>query len=90
VQRRRIIVTNRLGVHARVAARLVTTATTFVSEVKLGHQGETLVDARSIMAVLMLAAGQGSELELEACGADEQEALDALCHVINENLDHVD
>jgi phosphocarrier protein len=75
---------NRLGLHARAAAKLVRTATAFRSTlrlVRLDRSGDA--DAKSILSVLMLAASLGTELIIMAEGTDEQTALDALCRLIS-------
>ena len=68
---------NKLGLHARAAAKLVAQASHHGSRVRLRHSGDW-VDAKSIMAVMMLAAGQGTVLEVEVDGPDEDTALNAL------------
>lgn len=75
--RRDITIINRLGLHARAAAKLVSTATGFDSEIFVERNGQR-VNGKSIMGVMMLAASQGVQITLEANGADEQQALDAL------------
>ena len=72
-----VIVTNRLGLHARPSARLTQLATSFSSEVWLTGKGRR-INAKSIMGVMMLAASQGSELLLEVDGEDEDQAIEAL------------
>ena len=74
---REIKVVNKLGLHARASAKLTQLASSFKSEVWLSRNGRR-VNAKSIMGVMMLAAGIGSTVELETNGADEQEAADAL------------
>lgn len=76
-----VTIINKLGLHARAAAKLVALASEFESEVWLAR-GDKRVDATSIMAVMMLAAGQGTELELQADGADEDDAVDRIGHLI--------
>jgi phosphotransferase system HPr (HPr) family protein len=77
---RRVRVTNRLGLHARAAALLVRTANTFQSALRLERvDGTAAADAKSILSVLMLAASRGTELRATADGADETEAITALC-----------
>jgi len=76
-----ITIPNKLGLHARAAARLVSTASQFVAEIYL-EKGETRVNGKSIMGVMMLAAGQGSRLTLIADGIDEEPALEALCQLV--------
>ncbi len=78
----RVHVTNRLGLHARAAAQLVRTANGFQSMLRLERlDGSASADAKSILSVLMLAASRGTELRLEASGADEREAASALCQL---------
>jgi phosphocarrier protein HPr len=73
-------ITNRLGLHARAAALLVRTANTFQSALRLERaDGTAAADAKSILSVLMLAASRGTELRATAEGADEVEAMSALC-----------
>ena len=71
------IISNKLGLHARASAQLTTLAGSFPCEVWLSR-GERRVNAKSIMGVMMLAAGLGSEVTLETQGDREQEAMDAL------------
>lgn len=79
---RRVVVTNRLGLHARAAALLVRTASCFQSVLRLERaDGTATADAKSILSVLMLAAGRGTELRATAEGADEGEAMGALCRL---------
>ena len=78
-----VTIVNRLGLHARAAARLVRTATAFESALRLVRADRSAsADAKSILSVLMLAASRGTELIITADGADEREALDALCSLI--------
>ena len=80
---RSVRVVNRLGLHARAAARLVRTASVFRSSVRLERADRSAsADAKSILSVLMLAASRGTELRVEADGPDEQEALAAVCGLI--------
>ncbi len=72
---------NKLGLHARASAKLTKLAGSFPCEVWIS-KGERRVNAKSIMGVMMLAAGIGSEVELETDGAQEQEAMDALLALI--------
>ena len=76
---------NRLGLHARAAARLVQMVNRFSSEVKISKDGQ-LVDGRSIMGVLTLAATQGSKINVEAKGVDAQEALRAIERLIEKKF----
>jgi phosphocarrier protein HPr len=71
-------VINRLGLHARAAAKLVQTAATFRSQVELHTGDHEAVDAKSILGILLLAAGQGTRLILRCQGPDEQKAAAAV------------
>ncbi|MEW7979792.1 MAG: HPr family phosphocarrier protein [gamma proteobacterium symbiont of Phacoides pectinatus] len=72
-----IEIINKLGLHARAAAKLVSLASQFSSDILLTHQGRE-VNAKSIMGVMMLAACQGTVLTLRIDGPDEQAALEAV------------
>ena len=76
-----VTIINKLGLHARAAAKFVGCASGFRSSVRTGRDGQ-LVDGKSIMAVMMLAAGKGSTLLIETEGEDEDEALAALVELI--------
>ncbi len=78
-----ITIINKLGLHARAASKLVSCAGGFESEVLIGKPGQ-MVNAKSIMGVMMLAASQGTELQLEVEGADEQACRDAVVDLIND------
>ena len=79
---RRVAVVNRLGLHARAAARLVRAASAFKSTIKLARaDGSAAADAKSILSVLLLAAARGTELLLTAEGVDEAAALQAVCEL---------
>ena len=73
---------NKLGLHARAAAKLVSCASGFDSDVYLLRNGQR-VNGKSIMGVMMLAANRGSVLKLEIKGRDEQQAMEALILLIN-------
>lgn len=79
--KRTITISNRLGLHARASAKLTKLAGGFASEVFMSRNGRR-VNAKSIMGVMMLAAGLGAEVELEVDGADEEAAMTALCALI--------
>lgn len=70
-------ISNKLGLHARASAKLTKLAASFPCEVWISR-GERRVNAKSIMGVMMLAAGLGATLELETNGVDEEAAMDAL------------
>jgi phosphocarrier protein HPr len=72
---------NPLGLHARAAARFVHTASAFESRVRVSR-GSRVMDGKSIMGVLLLAAAKGSEITISAEGSDEASALDALCQLV--------
>jgi phosphocarrier protein HPr len=74
-------INNKLGLHARASAKLTKVAAGFPCEVWMSR-GERRVNAKSIMGVMMLAAGVGSEVTLETDGEREQEAMDALLALI--------
>ncbi|HHO58656.1 MAG TPA: HPr family phosphocarrier protein [Thiotrichales bacterium] len=76
-----ITIINKLGLHARAAAKLVTLASSFSSEVKLARNGQE-VNGKSIMGVMMLAASKGSEIRIIADGDDEHEAIEKLTELI--------
>ena len=78
-------IVNRLGLHARAAAKLVRLAGRFESRLTLRSGGQE-ADAKSIMAVMMLGATEGTELELEARGEDGEEAMRSLCDLISERF----
>ena len=78
-------ISNKLGLHARASAKLTKLAGSFPCEVWLA-KGERRVNAKSIMGVMMLAAGVGSEVVLQAQGEREQEAVDALLALINDKF----
>ncbi|WPO99224.1 HPr family phosphocarrier protein [Pseudomonas sp. HR96] len=82
-----ITIINKLGLHARAAAKFVGVAGRFPCQVRIGRTPETLVDGKSIMAVMMLAAGKGTEVHLRTEGEQEQEALDAIVELINNRFD---
>jgi len=74
---KKLEIRNKLGLHARAAALLVQTVNRFSAEVKISKDGQ-VVDARSIMGVLTLAATQGSKIQVEAKGEDAEEAVRAI------------
>ncbi len=78
-----IEIINILGLHARASTKFTQTASQFASEIWITRNGRR-VNAKSIMGVMMLAAAKGSVIELEASGADERAAIDALKALIND------
>ncbi|MEA2012557.1 MAG: HPr family phosphocarrier protein [Verrucomicrobiota bacterium] len=82
---RKIIITNELGLHARPAAMLVKTASIFECDIKIKKQSEE-VNAKSIMNLMILGAGKGTELAFFANGPDANEALDAIEKLFKDNF----
>ena len=80
-----VTISNKLGLHARASAKLTKLAGSFASEVWMSR-GDRRVNAKSIMGVMMLAAGLGSSVEVETNGADEQVAMDSLIALINDKF----
>ena len=81
-----VTIINKLGLHARAAAKFVRCAAAFASSIKAGKDGK-LVDGKSIMSVMMLAAGKGTVLDLEIEGSDEDAALEAIKELIANRFD---
>lgn len=81
-----VTIINKLGLHARAAAKLVSTASAYSSKIKLSFNGKE-VDGKSIMSVMMLAASQGCDLHIKVEGEDEQPALSAVLELINNRFD---
>ncbi len=80
-----ISISNKLGLHARASAKLTKLAGSFPCEVWVAR-GERRVNAKSIMGVMMLAAGMGSTIEIDTDGEREQDAMDALLALINDKF----
>jgi phosphocarrier protein len=80
-----IEIVNKLGLHARASAKLTQTAARFQSDVFIAKASRR-VNAKSIMGVMMLAAGKGTMVELECAGTDEAEAMAALTDLINDKF----
>lgn len=80
-----VTIVNKLGLHARAATRLVNCASAFDAEVTL-VRGTRRVNGKSIMGVLTLAAGRGTELQIESDGPDESAALEAVSALIAERF----
>ncbi len=83
---RSVEIVNKRGLHARASAKFVKAASTFDAEVRVSKDGQT-VDARSIMGLMMLAAGPGSTIEIEAEGVEAERALDALVALVSNRFD---
>ena len=80
-----VTISNKLGLHARASAKLTKLAGGFASDVHMSRNGRR-INAKSIMGVMMLAAGLGSEVEIETEGADAEAALDALVAIVNDKF----
>lgn len=83
--RTQVYIVNKLGLHARAAARFVQLASEYDSEITLSLNGKC-VSGKSIMGVMMLAAGQGSCIEIEADGKDEKAAIENLTALVNDRF----
>ena len=81
MQERPVTIVNKLGLHARAAAKFVTTASAFSSNIDITKNGQQ-VNGKSIMGVMMLAASRGTELIIMTSGADEIEAADSLENLV--------
>lgn len=88
---RTLLIRQRLGLHARAAAKLVRVASAFQSQVQLRRlHGDVTADAKSILSVLMLAAGRGTELQAIADGVDEEAAMDAIAQLFADGFGEVE
>lgn len=83
-----IEIINRLGLHARAAAKFVQTAGRFSSQIDVSR-GAKKINGKSIMGVMMLAAAQGTRIEITSTGEDEKEALDALVTLVNDGFGEI-
>ena len=79
---RESVIRNRLGLHARAAAKFVHLATRYSSQIRVSRDGRTM-DGKSIMGILLLSAGTGASIEITADGTDECDAVDALCCLVD-------
>jgi phosphocarrier protein HPr len=86
VIRTKLTIINKLGLHARAAAKFVACTSSFSSRIQTGRDGQ-FVDGKSIMSVMMLAAGKDTVLDFQIEGSDEQEALAALEALIENRFD---
>jgi len=84
--RQNIEIINKLGMHARAAAKFVTLAQTFAAEIRVARNGRE-VNGKSIMGVMMLAAAKGASIELIIDGEDEEKAMRFLKELINNRFD---
>ena len=85
MQKATVRISNKLGLHARASAKLTKLAGSFASDIHMSRNGRR-INAKSIMGVMMLAAGLGSEVEIEAEGGDETAAVQALVALVNDRF----
>lgn len=85
MQKKTVVIANKLGLHARAAARFVEAASAFESDIEV-RAGEKSVNGKSIMELMMLAAAKGSTMELTIYGRDEENALRALVKLIEDRF----
>ena len=85
MQERNVTIANKLGLHARAAAKLVTMASGYSSDIDIARNNQS-VNGKSIMGVMMLAASKGTELVIRTSGDDEQEAADNLAKLVAEKF----
>ncbi len=81
----KVVISNKLGLHARAATKFANLCGRYSCRLQVCCNGKT-IDGKSIMALMLLAASKGTELEISAEGADEQEALRALLALINDKF----
>jgi phosphocarrier protein HPr len=85
MQKTKVTIINKLGLHARASAKLTKLASGFSCDVFMSRNGRR-INAKSIMGVMMLAAGMGTEVEIETAGDDEDKAMQALVGLISERF----
>jgi phosphocarrier protein HPr len=85
MQKTKVTIINKLGLHARASAKLTKLASGFSCDVFMSRNGRR-INAKSIMGVMMLAAGMGTDVEIETVGDDEDKAMQALIGLINERF----
>ena len=89
MKEKKIKITNKLGLHARAAAKIVTLTNKFESIIKIVN-GDKQADAKSIMKILMLAVPKGTEVTISAAGKDEQSAIKSLENLIKDKFNEED
>ena len=89
ILKKTITIINKLGLHARASAKFVKTAGRYTSDIKI-HYGDKIVDGKSIMGIMMLAASKGTELEISIEGEDAQEAMLAITELVNNRFDEAE
>jgi phosphocarrier protein len=85
MNQKEITIINKLGLHARAAAKFVKVASRFQAEINV-HSGHKEVSGKSIMGIMMLAAGKGTIIEIKTAGSDEDAAMEALEELINDKF----
>ncbi|EAR61056.1 HPr family phosphocarrier protein [Neptuniibacter caesariensis] len=86
MQQKELLIINKLGLHARAAAKLIGVTSRFSSDIILEKEGRE-VDGKSIMSVMMLAAAKGTTLTIKTSGSDEEDAIVAIETLINNRFD---
>lgn len=89
MQNKTVTIVNKRGLHARAAAKFVGTSSKFSSQVRV-LKDQFQLNGKSIMGLLSLAAGLGTEITIETNGADEKEAMDELVDLVNRGFDETD
>jgi len=82
-----ITIINKLGLHARAAAKFVGVAGRYPCQIKVGRSQDSLIDGKSIMSVMMLAASKGTSIQLQTDGEHEEQAMQGLIELINNRFD---
>ncbi|HDY8049948.1 TPA: HPr family phosphocarrier protein [Vibrio vulnificus] len=84
---RKVLIQNRLGLHARAAVKLVELAQSFAAEVTIDNEEDKTAAADSVMGLLMLDSAQGQYVTIHASGEQAEQALDAICHLIEDKFE---
>ncbi|EPX4142114.1 HPr family phosphocarrier protein [Vibrio vulnificus] len=84
---RKVLIQNRLGLHARAAVKLVELAQSFAAEVTINNEEDKTAAADSVMGLLMLESAQGQYVTIHASGEQAEQALDAICHLIEDKFE---
>ncbi|ELV8677544.1 HPr family phosphocarrier protein [Vibrio vulnificus] len=84
---RKVLIQNRLGLHARAAVKLVELAQSFAAEVTVDNEEDKTAAADSVMGLLMLESAQGQYVTIHASGEQAEQALDAICHLIEDKFE---
>ncbi|HFQ5564992.1 TPA: HPr family phosphocarrier protein [Vibrio vulnificus] len=84
---RKVLIQNRLGLHARAAVKLVELAQSFAAEVTIDNEEDKTAAADSVMGLLMLESAQGQHVTIHASGEQAEQALDAICHLIEDKFE---